>query len=563
MAPIGLECGFSNTVVRKMTMTLRLRELRVVFLVLFLSAFFFCISTSCGGGQSNTTSSHSLLTISVVQTAATLNVGKSISFSATVGNAAVTGVSWSVQEGAVGGTITNVGVYTAPTTPGIYHVIATAQADTSKSAIVTVTVIPAVSITVSQQTATLVIGHSQMFAATVSNASDTTVAWSVQESFGGGITSAGLYTAPIQPGTYHIIASSVADPDASATIAVVVINSTITTFAGAGTSPYPGDNGPATSAQLKFPTGLAFDAVGNLYIADADGFRIRKVNAATGVITTIAGTGTQGTSGDNGPAVAAQLYGPTQVKTDATGNLYVADFSWVREVNASTAILTTIAGRLTSYGFSGDGGPAMNALLFSLGGLTFDSIGNLVISDSGNLRIREIVTATGVINTFAGNGTQGYAGDNGPATAAMLNYPYGITGDKAGNIYIADTLNNVIREVAASSGVITTIAGTGNSGYKGDGGPASGATLNGPHDVVVDKDSNLYVADTGNNVIRKIAASTGIITTVVGNGTPGYSGDGGIPTGAQLKNPWALALDSAGNLYIADPGNSVVRKVEW
>jgi uncharacterized protein (TIGR03437 family) len=327
----------------------------------------------------------------------------------------------------------------------------------------------------------------------------------------------------------------------------------IATVAGTGVAGFSGDNGPATSAQFAGPSAIAMDQAGNLYILDAGNRRIREISG--GAITTVAGNGTLGTGGDNGPATSAQFDMPVGLAVDSTGNLYVADgfiSSRVREI--SNGVITTVAGTGIP-GFSGDSGPAASAQLNYPNGVAVDSAGNLYIADKGNSRVRKV--SKSAITTVAGNGIAGYSGDNGPAAKAQLNMANGIAVDSAGNLYIADTSGNLVHKVAG--GVITTVAGNGTRGNGGDGGPATGAQLNAPYAVAVDQAGNLYIADSLNYRIRMV--SNGVITTVAGNGRGGYSGDGGPAIGAQINQPWGVAVDSAGNLYIADTGNDRVRKV--
>jgi sugar lactone lactonase YvrE len=336
----------------------------------------------------------------------------------------------------------------------------------------------------------------------------------------------------------------------------------ISSVAGNGTAGFSGDGGAATSAELTDPYGVAVDSAGNLYIADLNNNRIRKVAAGTGVITTVAGNGTGSFSGDGAAATSAELKGPSGAAVDSAGNLYIADLSnnRIRKVAASTGVITTVAGNGTA-GFSGDGGAAASAELLSPWGVAVDSAGNLYIADSGNDRIRKVAASTGMITTVAGNGALGFSGDGGPATSAELYAPRGVAVDSTGNLYIAESSNQRIRKVAAGTGIITTVAGNGTAGFSGDGGAATSAELDSPWSVAVDSAGNLYIAESFYSHIRKVTASNGIITTVAGNGTAGLSGDGGAATSAELNGPQSVAVDSAGNLYIADAQNNVIRRV--
>ena len=373
---------------------------------------------------------------------------------------------------------------------------------------------------------------------------------------------------------------------------------TITTVAGNGTAGFSGDGGAAAAAQLNNPAGLSLDAAGNLYIADRDNQRIRKVDPA-GVITTVAGDGAQGFGGDSGAAVAAQLNAPYGVAPDGSGNLYIADFgnNRIRKVDPAGTI-TTVAGGGSSLG---DGGMATAARLSGPAGVAPDGAGNLYIADSSHQRIRK-VDSTGTIVTVAGNGTAGSGGDGGAATAAQLNAPYGLAPDGAGNLYIADSSNHRIRKVD-SAGTIVTVAGSGAAGHSGDGAAAVAALLRLPRGVALDGSGNLYFADEGNQRIRKVDSAgvistlagrerlnspyglaldgagnlyfadtsnhrirkvdpAGVISTVAGDGRQNYGGDGGAATAAQLNSPRGVALDGAGNLHIADRTNNRIRKVD-
>ena len=334
----------------------------------------------------------------------------------------------------------------------------------------------------------------------------------------------------------------------------------IVTVAGNGLRGYSGDNGAATSAQMIDVGGLNVDGKGDIYFADYGNHRIRKVTASTGIITTIAGTGTAAYSGDNGLAISARLNSPFGVAVDAWSNVYIADTynSRIRKITVSSGIITTIVGT-GSNAYSGDNGAATSAELFYPHGVAIDKIGNVYIVDTINQRIRKVTVSTGIITTIAGTGSNAYSGDNGAATSAQLNHPYYVALDASGNVFIADTSNNRIRKVTVSTGNITTIAGTGIYAYGGDNGAATSAQFRYPYGVAVDASGNVYIADNSNNRIRKVTVSTGIITTIAGTGTAGYSGDNGAATSAELSNPNSVAVDASGNVFIADTSNSRIR----
>jgi sugar lactone lactonase YvrE len=445
----------------------------------------------------------------------------------------------------------------------------------------------------------------------------------------------------------------------------------ITTVAGTGNGGYSGDAGPATSAELNKPRGVFVDGSENIYIADTDNHRIRKVSIS-GIITTVAGTGNGGYSGDGVPATSTKLSLPQGVYVDTSKDIYISDTgnSRIRKVDFTTGIIATVAGSW-SAGYSGDGGPATLAQLDNPAAVCFKSTQEMVIADRGNSCLREVdlidiistLTSTGApslnkpyhiamdegenvyiadrenhrirklapfthqVTTIAGTGSEGHSGDGGPATSAELNKPRGIFVDGSENIYIADTDNHWIRKVDASTGIIsrvagkakvdgkpesgdegdgglatlaglnkpggvavfqigagpdvriyiadtdnhrirkvsilgiiTTVAGTGSDGYSGDGGPATSAELKKPRGIFVDGSENIYIADTDNHCIRKVSVSA-IITTVAGTGSGGYSGDGGPATSAKLNKPNAVFVDPAGNIYIADQDNNRVRLV--
>ncbi len=358
------------------------------------------------------------------------------------------------------------------------------------------------------------------------------------------------------------------------TIAGVVIQpGNIATIAGNGnicsspTSPC-GDTGAATSAQLNFPEGVAVDSNGNIYIADTRDNRIREIAGGSSTITAFAGSGIACNSvaspscGNGSALLSAQFHLPMGLFIDPSNNLYVADSldQEVRFINVGAPSISTVAGN-GSEGFSGDAGLATAAELNLPSSVFLDNAGNLLISDTGNQRVR-IVSATN-ISTLAGGGT---GGDGGVATSAIFANPYNVAEDAAGDVFIADTANNRIRMVNAKTLLVSTVAGNGSVGYTGDNGLATSATLNAPAAVAVDSSGNIWIADTGNSVIRKVLAATSVISTVAGNGAaclppPAKCGDGGLATSANLSTPLGIAVDAAGDLYISDYTAQYVRVV--
>ncbi len=314
------------------------------------------------------------------------------------------------------------------------------------------------------------------------------------------------------------------------------------------------------------PRSVWAGAFGIVYIADTDNDCIRKIDASE-TITTVAGIGrSHGFSGDGGDATNAQLDKPHGVWVDSSENIYVADTNnhVIRKVDGATGIITTVAGIGKQNGYTGDGGPATAAELNKPRGVYVDPSGNIYIADRENHAIRKVDAITGIITTIAGTGSSGDSGDGGPAILAELNKPGGVFSDLSGNIYIADSDNHRIKKVDGATGIITTIAGTGSSGDAGDDGPATSASMNKPRGLWVDEYGNILIADTDNNRVKKVDTSTGIITTVAGNGSGGYSGDDGPATSASLKKPHAVCMHEApapAYLVIADPSNHRIREV--
>lgn len=346
----------------------------------------------------------------------------------------------------------------------------------------------------------------------------------------------------------------------------------LTTVAGSHAlgSGFSGDNAVATAAQLKTPLGLALDAAGNLYVADSANNRIRRVDATTGNITTVAGTGTACATaslpcGDGGKAISALLNGPQAVRLDLSGNLYILDKGdhAVRKVSAVTGNITTVAGTLGTSGYTGDGSAATSAKLNGPRGLFVDNGGNLFIADSGNAVVREVSAMSGVITTFAGGGTS--LGDGGPATSAQFSNPRGLAVDAAGSLYVADMGAYRIRRIDAATGTITTVAGTGTvctAAPCGDGGMATSAQLAGPQDVVLTPAGDLLFTDPNLNVVRRVSPA-GFVSTIAGqqSSTAGYEADGFAATGGLLNYPNSLALSTGGDLYVSEANGSLVRLI--
>lgn len=333
----------------------------------------------------------------------------------------------------------------------------------------------------------------------------------------------------------------------------------ISTVAGTGEYGFSGDGGPATTAQLSAPGHAVVDAAGNLFISDGLNYRIRKVDAATGVISTIAGDGQSADAGDGGPATAASFMYPRGLALDSAGNILVADVGAkrIRRIDAATAIISTLAGDGTAA-TTGDGGPATAAALNDPTGVAADSAGNVYVAEFTGNRVRKVDAATGIISTVAGTGEGGYGGDGGPATAALLQRPVHVTVDAAGNVFISDQWNHRVRKVTAATGVITTVAGGDQWGYAGDGGPATNAALHSPCGIAVDAAGSVYVVEMSGQRVRRVDPQ-GVISTVAGTGQRGSAGDGGPPYAALFATPDGLTL-AGGCAYVAEWNNHRVRK---
>ena len=396
----------------------------------------------------------------------------------------------------------------------------------------------------------------------------------------------------------------------------VTTDGLIHTVAGNGQAGFSGDGGAATAAELNSPQGIGLDSAGNLYISDTDNFRVRMAAASSGTISTIAGTGVPGTTGDGAPAIHATLSSPRGLALDASGNLYIADSipgklrmvatngnistaagngvltldggdgqnalvasllipigvaidssgniflsegqgRRVRRIDAVTTVITRVAGPEVTGALLGDGGPPLQALLYLPYGVAFDAQGNLVIGDTFDLRIRKL--SGGIVTTIAGDGILGEGGNGGPATAASMNNPGSLAVASNGDIYLNGGYQ--VRKLSAASGVISLVAGTGQNGYSGDNGPAPAAELfEAQAQITLDQGGNLYIADSKNNRIRMVNTN-GLIVTVAGTGTVGFSGDGGQATLANLDNPSGVAVDGSGNIYISDTDNNRIRRI--
>ena len=308
------------------------------------------------------------------------------------------------------------------------------------------------------------------------------------------------------------------------------------------------------------PCGVAVSSAGDVVFADSYNNRIRVLYAASGTISTLAGSGVGGFSGDGGPATSAALDSPRGLTVGASGDVWIADNGSrrIRKLSAATGLISTVAGS-SAQGYSGDGGPATSAGLQYPSSVALGAAGDLWIVDQGDHRIRRVAASTAIISTVAGRGVPGFSGDGEPATSAQLFSPQAVALDGAGDAWIADTANHRIRRLAASTGIISTVAGTGEQGFSGDGGPATSAALWIPSGVAVHTTGDVFIVENFNHRVRVLSAATGIIMTVAGVGVEGFSGDGGPGTSAQLKYPYGIAVDQFGNVFVSDNGNNRIR----
>jgi sugar lactone lactonase YvrE len=347
-------------------------------------------------------------------------------------------------------------------------------------------------------------------------------------------------------------------------VVLALTDPTILTGAGTGRPGFSGDGGPATQARLDQPFDVGFDAHGDLFLSDTFNHRIRKIDREAGAIQTVAGSGLRGDSGDGGPARDAKLNEPYGIVLDHRGNLFFADrlnFK-VRKMDAASGVISTIAGTGSPV-HSGDGGPARQAGLVEPNGVALDREGqNLYVADVGAHRIRKVDLITGLITTFAGTGRPRHEGDGGPAAQASIWGARAVDVGSEGTVFIVEREGNSVRAVDPRTGLITTVAGTGARGYSGDGGPALQATFNGPKELAVDRAGNLWIVDTENHAIRFIDARSKMIRTLAGTGQAGGDGDGGPAARGRLNRPHGVAVGSAGEVWIGDTNNHRLRVIQ-
>lgn len=340
----------------------------------------------------------------------------------------------------------------------------------------------------------------------------------------------------------------------------------ITSVAGTGKKGFAGDGGPATKAELDQPFDVALDRAGNIYFSDTFNHRIRRIDAKSGVITTVAGNGKKGFSGDGGVATEASLNEPYGVEVDSTGNLYIVDRLnyCVRKVDAKTALITTVAGTGGKSGYGGDGGKATDSLLVEPNGICLDGKGKLYIADVAGHRVRVVDLKTGTIFTLLGNGKGVTAGDGGALKDATTNGPRAVAVGPTGLLFVVERNGHCVRVVDTVKETVERFAGTGKKGYTGDSGKALDASFDGPKEIDIDRSGNVFIVDTENEAIRRIDAKTGIVTTVAGKGrnkTPGL-GDDGPATSATLGRPHGVAVGADGTIYIGDTNSHRIRRVK-
>jgi DNA-binding beta-propeller fold protein YncE len=344
-------------------------------------------------------------------------------------------------------------------------------------------------------------------------------------------------------------------------LCTIAVENTISSAAGTGTQGYSGDGGPAPKADLNQPFDVCLNSQGDVFLSDTFNHCIRKIDHQTGIISTVAGTGSLGFAGDDGPATKALLNEPYGVVVDRAGNLYFVDRlnQRIRKVDAQTGLISTVAGN-GSKTYSGDGGPARMAGLVEPNGVAIDPENRMLyVADVAGHRLRQVDLATGVIQTFSGTGRPKHEGDGGAAESASIWGARAVDVGPDGTVFILEREGNTLRAVNPRTKIITTIAGTGSRGYSGDGGPALSATFNGPKELAVDPSGNVWIVDTENHVIRRIDAATKHIQTVAGNGRKGGDGDGGPANAARLDRPHGVAVGADGRIWIGDTNNHRIR----
>lgn len=381
----------------------------------------------------------------------------------------------------------------------------------------------------------------------------------------GGMPNATLQGLPTTAGTYNFTLQVQDSNGSVATQALVLLvnPAMIRPVAGTGVAGFSGDGGLATAAQFDTPAGVLADSVGNIFIADRGNHRVRRIDAVTGFISTVAGTGVGGGfNGDNQMASLTQFNFPTALALGTGGNWFVADQgnNRLRRVAHTTQMVTTVAGTGTA-GFNGDSVVATVAQLNVPSGVAVNPAGHIFIADSFNHRVRRVDAVTGVITTVAGDGSAGSLGDGANATAAQLNFPLDVAVDESGNILIADSLNNRVRRVDAITGVITTVAGDGGAGYAGDGAAATAGQLNFPVGIALDADQNILIADGNNHAVRLVNRINGVIVTIAGTGTAGYNGDNQAAVTALIDSPYRLAVEPSGAVLLTEAGGMRVRRI--